>query len=284
MSITSKIYKGDDKIARLYKGDKKVLFMTRGNKVIYADWGPFTFNATGVVQTLTIPPLVSKIHVDCVASKGRDVTSGSYSARGGLGGRVQCDLAVQGGETLYIMVGDVPSDVSPSYNASDIRLSGNTLNDRIIVAGGGGWGIVSNRYAGRAVNGGNGGGLTGASTPNPDYGAGATGGTQTAGGTGATQTNGRYGTGQAGNGQFGLGGAGIIGGNDGTRITGAGGAGYYGGGGGVSWGIFLSGGEQGGWGTGGAGGSSYTNSNCSNVVHTQGYQDGAGYVTISFVE
>lgn len=280
----NQLYHGSTHIGYISKNGQIVKKVYKGSELVYQlGFDPVTFNVSSSLQTFTVPLGVSKIHVDCVASKGRDVTSGSYSAIGGYGGRVQCDLSVNGGETLYIMVGVIPSAESPSYNASDIRIGGTSYSNRVIVAGGGGWGIVSNRNRGQAVNGGNGGGLTGASTPNPDYGAGATGGTQSAGGTGATQTNGRYGTGQAGNGQFGLGGAGIIGGNDGTRITGAGGAGYYGGGGGVSWGVFLSGGEQGGWGTGGGGGSSYTNANCSNVVHTQGYRNGAGYVTISFV-
>lgn len=286
MSITSKIYKGDDKIARLYKGDKKVLFMTRGDKIIYADWGPFTFNATGVIQTLVLPKLIKKIHVDCVASKGRDVTSGSYSATGGNGGRVQCDLSVQGGETLYIMVGAIPSSLgTASYNASDIRIGCNTLANRVIVAGGGGSGSLSNQYNGFAGNGGAGGNTIGADTTYSasGYGTGAKGGTQSAGGAGAS--NSIYGALTAGSGQLGNGGDGAIGGNaTGGCQCGAGGAGYYGGGGGIAFGVFFGGSQQGGWGCGGAGGSSYTNSNCSNVVHTQGYQDGAGYVTISFVE
>ena len=60
--------------------------------------------------------------------------------------------------------------------------------------------------------------------------------------------------------------------------AGAGGGGYYGGGAGAWYEYF-------GWNCGGGGGgSSYTNQTlCSNVVHTQGFRAGNGYVTISMV-
>jgi hypothetical protein len=63
--------------------------------------------------------------------------------------------------------------------------------------------------------------------------------------------------------------------------TAGGGAGWYGGGAGFA-GDYRSVGTQC---AGGGGGSSYTDSSlCSNVIHTQGYRNGEGYVTISFVE
>lgn len=65
-----------------------------------------------------------------------------------------------------------------------------------------------------------------------------------------------------------------------TRLIVAGGDGWYGGGGGV---IFFVSGH---YGTAGAGGgSSYTHPTlCSDVIHTQGYRTGNGYITISMVE
>lgn len=52
----------------------------------------------------------------------------SPNATGGLGGRVQCDLTVTPKQTLYIMVGDIPtSGITASYNASDIRIGGNEV-------------------------------------------------------------------------------------------------------------------------------------------------------------
>lgn len=275
----NKAYKGSTNIAYIKKG-AIVHKIYKGSTLVYKlGFAPVTFNVSSSLQTFTVPLGVSKIHVDCVASKGQDI-SASYISKGGKGGRVQCDLAVNGGETLYIMVGAIPtSGATASYNASDIRLGGNTLSDRIIVAGGGGgasYGQVYG-YIGQAV-GGDGGGTTGGTGGNSGIpnGGSASGGTQSAGGTGA------YGsffvTARGGNGELGLGGVG----DTHTGQACSGGAGYYGGGGGCSL-SFASEDGGAGWACGGAGGSSYTNSDCSNVVHTQGYNDGAGYITISFV-
>lgn len=270
-------------------GGKIVKKLYRGSELVYQlGFDPVTYNVSSSLQTFTVPLGVSKIHVDCVASKGWTYTypspqTGSRTGNGGNGGRVQCDLAVNGGETLYIMVGGIPSSSSVSYNASDIRLGGTALANRIIVAGGGGGGTSGYRHG---ADGGAGGGTTGANTvySPANYGTPSMGGTQYAGGAGGI--NSVYGSAVAGSGQFGLGGTPAVGGNIGTTAgqAGSGGAGYYGGGGGIAFGVFFSGSEQGSWGCGGAGGSSYTNANCSNVVHTQGYRNGAGYVTISFVE
>lgn len=278
----NKAYKGSTHIGYIKKG-AIVHKIYKGSTLVYKlGFDTTTFNPSSSLQTFTVPLGVSKIHVDCVASKGKDASSGSYSATGGKGGRVQCDLAVQGGETLYIMVGDIPTSSAQSYNASDIRIGGNALANRVIVAGGGGAAAVAYVYGyhGQA-NGGNGGGLIGADGPvsSSQQTTKATGGTQSAGGVGGKYDF--YSHFQGGSGELGLGGS--AGGSASHYDNGAGGAGYYGGGGSCV-GSFAS--EDGGHGraAGGGGGSSYTNSDCSNVVHTQGYRNGAGYVTISFVE
>lgn len=276
-----KAYKGSTQTPLIYANGKMTKKVYRGSNLIYQiGFSPITFNPSSSLQNFTIPPGVTKIHVDCVASKGQD-SSASYISKGGKGGRVQCDLSVNGGDTLYIMVGAIPTNGSTaSYNASDIRIGGNTINDRIIVAGGGGGASVGSVYAyvGQA-NGGDGGGTTGGTggMANMPSGRAATGGTQSAGGSGAYGAF--YVVSQGQDGTLGLGGNG----NTYTGLACCGGAGYYGGGGGCSL-SFAS--EDGGFAgaCGGGGGSSYTSSNCSNVVHTQGYNDGAGYVTISFVE
>ena len=105
--------------------------------------------------------------------------------------------------------------------ASDIRIGGNGLSDRVIVAGGGGG-------AGMNTSGGGGGGLDGdvGLTGLYSWDIPGGGGTQTSGGTG-------YSSGSLG-----------IGGNGEVSGGGGGGGGYYGGGGGSS-------------GAGGGGGSSY---------------------------
>lgn len=209
-----------------------------------------TFNTSGSFQEYTVPQGVTKIEVDCVASKGAD---GDSTGKGGYGGRVQCNLQVTPGQTLYFYVGAVNSpNTTAQYNASDIRTNNagvtdsTSLNSRLVVAGGGGSGVAS--YWGGA-----GGGLTGVKGENSDYGG--NGGTQSGGGSGGN------------NGTFGLGGNGkqYVG-----TTSGAGGAGWYGGGSGSGFRNVGAGG----------GGSSYTSSGCSSVVHTQGYWNNNGYITI----
>jgi len=210
---------------------------------------------------------LDNLSIDCVGSKG-NVTYG------GKGGRVQCTLEKPAGTNLVLTVGDVPTSYSQaSYNASDIRIGGTELTDRVIVAGGGGCGRGTGGWYG---SGGNGGGLVGGDSQITDFQTAATGGTQTSGGERSKKRGGNSdGWASGGNGTLGLGGnGGYLASN---ARGGAGGAGYYGGGGGSvhdvnKVGITFS---------GGGGGSSYTDSSiCSNVVHTQGFQDGAGYIDI----
>jgi len=201
----------------------------------------------------------------------------------GLGGRVQTSLSVNPGDILSIYVGGQGLDgdiipVSGGWNgggdsgtgygqygggsgggASDIRLNGNALSDRVIVAGGGG-GAGVNTYAG-GDNGGNGGdlvaddGVSGAALPTTiGYG-----GTQVAGGTFGYYTSFMNGT------------AGVlgIGGNAGSDSGGGGGGGGYYGGGGACW-------------AGGSGGSSFTNPTVTSATtHTKGFNTGNGQITLT---
>lgn len=215
-----------------------------------------TFNASGSFQTFNVPSGVTSLSVDCVASRG----ASSSKSSGGNGGRVQCVLPVASGTTLYMMVGTIPSSATTaSYNASDIRtnnagVTNNTsLNSRLIVAGGGGSADSKSSYSG--YNGGAGGGLTGGNGSAQSSDGIGHGGSQTAGGAAGRN---------ASSGSFGIGGNG----------SGSGGAGWYGGGGGSSVLLYYG---------GGGGGSSYTDSSCTEVTHTQGYNNGAGYITISYV-
>ena len=244
------------------------------------------FNYTGSVQTFTVPAGVTSISVDAYGASG---STNFYSGREGKGGRVQTDLTVTPGETLNIYVGGTrnyagyaSSIYSGGWNgggngpdpncsgvgsagggATDIRIGGTALADRVIVAGGGGG------CANGGDDGGDGGGLVGQNgsggsvSPGPRYGSG---GTQSAGGSGGY---GWYIDGAAGytiapssNGSLGQGGTGR------ACNSGGGGGGYYGGGGGAD--------------AGGAGGSSYTHPTlCSSVVHTQGVQTGSGQLIIT---
>ena len=195
--------------------------------------------------TWTVPAGIRKIAVDCVAASG----SSSISA-GGKGGRVQCVLNVTSGQVLHIVVGKV----GDNYNASDIRTDPEDLNSRLVVAGAGGNGAGGIGVTAGAA----GGGLVGANAGGVYYYAGGTGGTQTAGGSVG--------------GTFGFGG---------SSSGGHGGAGWYGGGAGQA-GLVN---KVGTCAAGGGGGSSYTHPElCSEVVHTQGFQTGNGYVEITVLE
>ncbi|MEI6766678.1 MAG: glycine-rich protein [Bacteroidota bacterium] len=236
--------------------------------------GSITFNYTGSVQTWTVPTCFNSITVDASGAQGG-------GSNGGLGGRAIATVPVTGGATLYIYVGEQPtvrpgagsggfngggqiiampcgggSDGWGGGGASDVRTS-TSLNDRIIVAGGGG----GTGYSGGL--GGSGGGLTGGNgAASWISGTQGLGGTQTSGGAGGPY-NGQY----AGSGSLGQGGDA---GPPTTYCTGGGGGGgYYGGGGG-----YVS---------AGAGGSSYISyPGSTGTSTTAGYRTGNGVVTITY--
>jgi hypothetical protein len=243
----------------------------------------YTFSFNGNVQQLTIPYGVTSntIHVDVSGASGG--TDGYYGTPG-YGARVESTLQASAGTVLHVFVGGMPSGYQGGWNgggdavdgysatggggASDIRIGGTNLVNRVVVAGGGG-----GYYAGTDCDhqkGGDGGapvGMAGSvSTCSECI-------VSVAGGDGGSLSSG---------GAYGgcsvlctciysisYGGAGI-GGNAG-RWGGGGGGGYYGGGGG-------------GYASGGGGGSSYcSNSYCSSTTYTAGYNhNNHGYVTISF--
>lgn len=263
------VHFGASQIPFISKGQTSITAIYRGSQVVYrVGFDPVTFTANG---TWKVPPGIKQIRVDCVGTQG---FSTSASVQGGLGGRVQCLLNVTSGQVLYIVVGIANTSYVATYNASDIRTSSSDLNSRLIVAGGGGSAGISGARgtsyggAGGGLVGGNGGIFT-ANDPFFGYG-----GTQTAGGaisTGNTSPYSAFGS----PGTFGMGGNGAP---DNAGHGGPGGAGWYGGGGGGVYDYY------GGFGAGGGGGSSYTHPTlCAEVVHTQGYKAGNGYITISMV-
>ena len=264
------VHKGSQKIGSIYKGSQKIAFVFHGSQLVFGEKTK-TFNVSSGTQSWVVPGGVKSLTVDCVASKGRD-----GDASGGNGGRVQCTLAVTPGQTLYFTVGAIPTKNSytATYNASDIRIGGTEYSNRVVVAGGGG--NASGLRGASTSTGGAGGGLTGANGGKGTHVSLPTGGTQTAGGAGGYWTaSGSVWRSDGEDGELGLGG---FGGNARGHVNGgAGGAGYYGGGGGGA--MHWSNGDGAG---GGGGGSSYTDPDlCSNVTHTQGYRNGAGYITIT---
>lgn len=214
-------------------------------------------------QIFIVPDSVYQINVIVAGGGGGN---GSFpTGTGGSGGLVQGTLEVTPGEVYYIYVGgggDTPSGVALGIplpgvfsngeaganggglgahlcggggGASDIRLGGTSLLDRIIVAGGGGGAGFISGGVGAMADGGDGGGATGGN------------GGQVPGGTGGTQVSG--GTGGSGAGSTAPGDDGTLarGGDGGTPLGaptycdgmnscggGGGGGGYYGGGGGAS--------------------------------------------------
>lgn len=260
-----------------------------------------TFNYTGAPQYYVVPPVTSMIFVDVRGAEGgtaTNLTQSPNTALGGLGGRVQASVPVTPGDTIWIYVGgkgvgsggtltcyldtggwngggDGYSGFNSfNYNsgggggASDLRLNGQGLSNRIIVSGGGGGGGCSG-CTGGGYNGGHGGDTLGQdgvnSTCTPGCQNGKGGGQVAGGGRGqwACQCN----TVNSTAGSLGVGGM-----ADGSGCAvncgsgGGGGGGYYGGGGGSL-------------GPGG-GGSSYAYSSATSVIHTQGYQTGHGQVIL----
>jgi hypothetical protein len=260
-----------------------------------------TFEYTGKPQYFDVPAGVRLITVDALGASG----GANYSGlQGGLGGRITAELPVAPGGSLAIFVGGSTNGASGGYNgggegvsftidsqlvtsyggggATDIRESGTGLQDRILVAGGGGGmgsslgsgggdgGLGGGKVAGNGANG------AGSKSGGRDYrdchsfGGGGGGGTQHDGGKGGRKScvepGGTAGAlGDGGSGAEGSTGAG----------GGGGGGGYYGGGGG-------GGGDNYGGGGGGGGGSSYAEPRATSVHMRRGWETGNGLVVISW--
>jgi hypothetical protein len=244
-----------------------------------ASKGSKTFKYTGSEQTFKVPKGVKQITVVARGGEGAGFSVYPSTANPGRPGRVYAIIAVHGGEKLFVFVGGSgadggfngggdggsPSEGSyagnPGGGASDVRVGGVGILDRIIVAAGGGGAGQSIRYYGSSY-GGNGGGLTGQTGGGGgSYGAGGgggAGGTQSAGGAGGAGGSTYRGRGgqSGGGGTLGLGGNGGDTGYCYAGGGGGGGGGYYGGGGGGGGASqeYCYGSAQGG---GGGGGSSY---------------------------
>ena len=206
-----------------------------------------TFSFTKGEQSFTVPSGVFSVHVLAVGGSG--ATNGGA---GGAGGKVDADIEVTPGETLYVEVGGKASGASGGFNgggdgnasgggggATDVRtvpssLPG-SLEHRLLVAGGGGGGGALGPDTGPGA-----GGAAGSPGTNEESGL------CIGGGAGKASAGGAGGGGDApgGAGGLGQGGAGGIFESNG----GGGGGGLFGGGGG--------GACDGDSGAGGGGGSS----------------------------
>jgi PKD repeat protein len=241
--------------------------------------GTQTYSSPGT-YSYTVPAGVTSLTVDVRGARG-----GNAWSSGGLGGRVTGTVPVTPGQTIQVNVGAAGQGfaqnncnctiwtASSSFNgggigrgrdgccgnwgvgagggASDLRIGGTGLSNRIVVAGGGGG--AGGQSSNGGFNGGQGGGLTGGNGSGFNPGSG---GTPSTGGSSSTQS-----------GSFGIGGDGNI--SNWGRGGGGGGGGWYGGGGGWD-------------GGGGGGGSSYTDPTVTGVNHQQGQNSGDGFVSITW--
>lgn len=217
-----------------------------------------TFEYTGGVQTDSLAPGIYLLEVWGAQGGSVDTT---YS--GGLGGYSKGYYKLTSTTSFNIYVGGAGgtsgvggyngggwgrsySKVGGGGGATDIRVSGTALSDRIIVAGGGG-GTYTGTNAGKGGNGG-----------------GTSGGNGTASGVlGGTQTSGNA---------LGQGGGGVSATDD--SYNAGGGGGYYGG--------HASRNSSGNYGTG-AGGSGYVASSLTSASTTGGQRSGNGQCKISNV-
>ena len=227
------------------------------------------FDFSGSVQNFTVPAGTSRVLLEVWGAEGGQTTYGSYVWFGGRGGYASGTLQVSAGDVLSVYVGGkggngatgsvgtaaggwngggasgTSSNSSYFYGgagggATDVRLNGTALTDRVIVAGAGG-GAGYGESVTNTIGAGDGGGLNGlrASYSSSSYETRkGSGGTQTAGGAAGTYSS------EAVAGSLGNGGAG----GAGAASGGGGGGGYYGGGGG-NYGSQMAG--------GGGGGSAY---------------------------
>ncbi|MBK9726817.1 MAG: T9SS type A sorting domain-containing protein [Saprospiraceae bacterium] len=270
-----------------------------------------TFNFTNGLQTWVVPSGVTSVDVEVWGAEGANALDRlTTNATGGLGGYSKGKLAVTPGQVLNIYVGGVGNtNGSGGFNgggkggnsnagsscfggpagggggASDIRLGGTALTDRVIVgAGGGGSGRDycngSCQPCGCGGGGGGAGGLNGtngAVAYDCGFSYNGSGVNNGKGASGAAGGVGGTGDGGGNSGAMGALGIGGIGANGDYDVAGGGGGGGYyggGGGGGASSGSGVAGGGAG-------GGSSYLGGVTSGTT-TSGVRLGNGLVIISF--
>jgi Glycine rich protein len=250
-----------------------------------------TFQYTGREQSFKVPTGVTSITVDARGAAGAGHQPG-YIGRPGRGGHVTATIPVQPGQTFAVFVGGKGSGRTGGFNgggngtgddcggfggggASDLREGGDTLPDRILVAGGGGG--MGSFLGGGGPNGGGGGGMRGGNGNGAGRSEGGGGG-----GRGATQSNGGAGgrggdpgsphEGSAGSpGDLGVGGnGGLCGASTYEDFSGSGGGGGYYGGGGGGGGAGDAGGGAGG------GGSGYVEPSATNVHVQRGWEKATG--------
>lgn len=271
---------------------------------------------TGSMQTFTVPCGVNSVQIQAYGAQGATGAVGGNSSAGGaggLGGYATGILSVTPGQVLNIFVGGQGAVPAGGFNgganggsqnagggggASDVRVNGTALTDRVLTAGGGGGGgrggCELNSVTGGSGGvggGGNGANGTDAATPNSNptgFAGGGQGGQGTTGGLKGTGCSGFLGV----DGASGTSGIGGIGGDGqscccfsaGSIPGGGGGGGGFmggGGGGGGSAGTTGCSGNDKGGGGGGAGGTNDVSGVTSGAVAT-GVRVGNGAVYLIY--
>lgn len=227
-----------------------------------------TYSYTGTNQPFTIPVCVSTVTLEAWGAQG----GANWVNNDNFGGYASAVFTVSAGQILNIYVGSQPTGTLGGYNgggtgeslgqggggATDVRLGGITLMDRILVAGGGGGaGYWSNLH----VVGGQGGGLSGGNGYRMPADPGGQGGTQVGSGNGTCVSLNNPSV------------AGVLG--AGGSVVGCGCEGYGGGGG-------YYGGAGSGNCRGGGGGSGYILSGAANPTFSTGIRAGNGLARLSY--
>jgi hypothetical protein len=268
---------------------------TYGDQVSFNTLIQTDYSYTGGQQTFIVPAGVTSLNVSVYGASGQASIMGESDGAPGKGGLVVTTLSVTPGTTLYLYVGgqanwngggNKGTCAQTGWNggnggdASDIRVGGTAMANRVVVAGGGGgsgagaWNPAKGGYGGYggqiSVNGGG-----GSSCTYPGGGAQSAYNGSSFGTAGSGGTNGQSG----GSGYGGSGGQGwCINSYPDQSLAGSGGGGgggYMGGGGGGG------GGNASGAG-GGGGGSSYAGTGTSGTTFTDNNHSGNGQIKISY--
>ena len=163
------------------------------NKISNAQVTTQTLSYTGSLQTFTVPNCVSQVTITCKGASGANGAlsgTGSPGGNGGAGGLAAGIYPVTSGNVLNVYVGGSGSAEIGGFNgggnggvgnlaggaggASDVRVGGITLSNRVIVPGGGGGG---GGFIGGGGGGGGSAGTTGCAGNDKGGGGGGAGGT-----------------------------------------------------------------------------------------------------------
>ena len=285
--------------------------MLTGPALLCAQTSPQNFTYTGGAQSFTVPCGVTSVTIYATGARGGDGATGGNASMGGAGGmgsRVEGTFPVSPGDVLNIYVGGQGNEFVGGYNgggapgnsssgggggATDIRLNGTALSDRIFVAAGGGGGgrggcEASTVYGGDGGSG-NANGFPGTDAPTSGGVAGGGAGGNAFGGGAGIGCGGFLGA-NGGDGAAGVGGDGGAGQScccfsaGSTPAGGGGGGGYMGGGGGGGGSAGTTGcsGNDKGGGGGGAGGTTYISGLATNTLTTAAYSHGDGSLIITW--